>query len=144
MLNDVLADAIGLKNVETVGDGLMRIGTLAEETDLEDFANSVKLQLQADSVRISDAYNSVRRVAVVGGSGGDYVREAVRLGVDTFVSGSLGYHDMEDAVELGINLIEAGHYFTEFPVTEFLVELVAEMDEDIYVEVADSNMTRLV
>jgi len=143
-VNDILADIIGLTDVQPFGDGLGRIGVLPEESDLDDFANSIKLQLQADAIRVSDAYNSVRRVAVVGGSGGDYIKDAIACGADTFVSGSIGYHDMEDSSELGINLIEAGHYFTEFPVTEYLQELISEISEDIYIEIADSNMTRLV
>ena len=143
-VNDILADAIGLSDVVPFGGGLGRIGTIDGEGSLDDFAYSVKLQLQADAIRISDAYNSPKRVAVVGGSGGDYIKDAIEVGADTFVSGSIGYHDMEDAPELGINLIEAGHYFTEFPVTEFLSGLIAEIDEDVYVEVADSNMSHLV
>lgn len=144
-VNDLIAEAIGLVDVSPFGDdGLGRIGSLTEERDLEDFAADVKLQLAADSVRYADAYNKVKRVAIVGGDGKDYVKNAVSAGADTYVSGRLSYNVMEEATDMGINLVEAGHYFTEFPVTGFFSELVTAIDEDIYVEVADSNMIKIL
>ena len=51
---------------------------------------------------------------------------------------------MEEAAEMGINLIEAGHYYTELPVTEFFSELILKFDSEIYTEIADSNMIRTI
>ena len=93
-------------------------------------------------MRVADGYNTVNRVAAVGGDGKDLLRAAIETGADTFLSGRLSYNVMEEAAELGINLIEAGHYFTEFPITEYFSELVTKYDEDIYTEIADSNMIR--
>ena len=144
-VNDILADILGLKNVVPFGEGgLGRVGELSEECDLDDFADSVKLQLAADGIRVADACNSVKRVAVVGGEGKDFISDAIAAGADTYVSGNLSYHSMVDASEIGINLIEAGHYFTEFPVTEFLEQLARDIDGETYVEVVESNMIRLV
>ena len=142
-VNDLIAEAIGLVDVAPFGeDGLGRIGNLSEERDLEDFAADVKLQLAANAVRYADAYNKVKRVAIVGGDGKDYVKDAVKSGADTYVSGRLSYNVMEEATDMGINLLEAGHYFTEFPVTGFFSELITSIDEDVYVEIADSNMIK--
>ncbi len=143
-VNDILAEEIGLRDVAPFGeDGLGRIGNLAEESELESFAEDVKIALGADSVRYSDGYNSVRRVAVVGGDGKDYVRDAIAAGADTYLSGRLSYNVMEEAADMGINLVEAGHYFTEFPITSFFSKLVLELDDGVYVEIADSNMIKL-
>ena len=144
-VNDLLAEAIGLVDIEPFGEeGLGRIGTLPEETTLEEFCNDVKISLEADGVRFADAYNPVRRVAVVGGDGKDFVRDAISDGADTYLSGRIGYNVMEEAAEMGINLVEAGHYFTEQPVCEFFASLVTSLDENVRVEVANSNMIRLV
>ena len=51
---------------------------------------------------------------------------------------------MEEAAEMGINLIEAGHYFTEQHITEFFRELLIDFDPNLYVEVADSNMIKSI
>ena len=98
--------------------------------------------LASDCIRTADAYNSVKRVAVVGGDGKDFVRDAILAGADTYVSGRLSYNVMEDAADMGINLIEAGHYFTEFPVTEFFASLAKAYAPNATVEIADSNMIK--
>ncbi len=144
-VNDILADVIGLVDVVPFGEGnLGRIGTLPTETDLDVFASDVKESLSCDCVRVADAYNSVKRVAVVGGDGKDYVTQALEAGADTYVSGRLSYNVMEEAGEMGINLIEAGHYFTEFPVTEFFASLIVGIDANITVEIEDSNMIKVI
>lgn len=144
-VNDILAERLGLVDVEAFGSGgLGRIGTLPEERALDEFAEIVKMQLEADSVKISDAYNPVKRVALVGGDGKDFVKEAIDAGADTYLSGRISYNVMEEASEMGINLIEAGHYFTEYPVTSFFLSLISSIDGNAYIEIIDSNMIKLI
>ena len=144
-VNDMLCDYIGLSDVTPFGeDGLGRIGSLPEERELESFAEDVKMQLGADTVRFADAYNPVKRIALVGGDGKDYVKAAIAAGADTYLSGRISYNIMEEADEMGINLIEAGHYFTEFPVTSFFSSLVSSLDGNAYIEIADSNMIKAI
>jgi dinuclear metal center YbgI/SA1388 family protein len=142
-VNDILADILGLGDVQSFGEGGMgRIGTLCEDYDLEQFADVVKMSLGADAVRIADAYNPVKPVALVGGDGKSFVQDAIKAGADTYLSGRISYNVMEEASEMGINLIEAGHYFTEYPVTRYLSKLVSGIDGNAYIEIADSNMIK--
>ena len=144
-VNDCLAKLLGLLDVEELSDdGLGRIGHLECETSLEEFAERVKSALGIDRLTASDAYNPVYTVALVGGDGKGYVNDAVMMGADTYLSGRIGYNVMEEASDVGINLIEAGHYFTEFPVTELFAALVSSIDGNAYVEIADSNMIKTV
>ena len=144
-VNDRLCDRIGLFNTSPFGEGFLgRVGTLEEQYELLDFAYRIKTALGADSVKYADAFNPVQRIAVVGGDGKDYLKAAIAEGADTFISGRIGYNVMEEAAEMGINLIEAGHFFTEQPVTEFFVELMGEIDPDAYVEVLDSNLIKVI
>lgn len=144
-VNDILAKKLGLVDVSRFGEGgLGRIGTFTEDRSLDDFADYVKNQLGADAVRVADAYNPVKRVALVGGDGKDFVKDALLSGADTYVSGRIGYNVMEEASDVGINLVEAGHYFTEFPVTSFFASLVSALDGNAYVEIADSNMIKTI
>ena len=144
-VNDTLSDLIGILNTRSFGEGdLGRIGNIDEGISIEDFAARIKLSLGADAIRYSDALNTVKRVAVVGGDGKDYIKSAISEGADTFVSGRIGYNIMEEAAEMGINLIEAGHYFTEQPVTEFFRELVMDFEPDAYVEIVSSNNIKLI
>ncbi len=126
-VNDTLADLLGIRDTVPFGaDGetLGRIGSLPEAMPFSDFCALVKQRLGAPVLLASDAGRPVSRVAVLGGEGGDDLEAALLAGADTFVSGRLGYHRMIDAPETGINLIEAGHYFTEFPVLPVLEKFV--------------------
>ena len=86
----------------------------------------------------------VKTDAVVGGDGKDFVLDAIKAGADTYISGRISYNIMEEASEMGINLIEAGHYFTEFPITQRLAELVAKFDGNALIEIADTNMIKTI
>ena len=144
-VNDQLCDLIGLFDTRPVGEGdIGRIGRIDEECSLEDFVYRLKDQLGLQGVLVSDGYNRVNTIAVLGGDGKDYVKAALDAGADTYISGRISYNIMEEAAEMGINLIEAGHYFTEFPVTSFFSNILNRLDSQMYVEVIDSNMIKLL
>ncbi len=143
-VNDLLAESLDLSGVVPFGEGgLGRIGELDEQMPLDEFAYVLKEQLAAPRVFLADGYTPVRRVAVVGGDGKDFIADAIAAGADTFVSGHLGYNRMEEAAERGINFVEAGHYYTEQRVTEFFDSLIREAAPEIVVETIDSNLIRL-
>ena len=74
----------------------------------------------------------IRRVGVMGGSGRNYIRNAVKSDADAYVTGDLGYHDF---MEYGrcILLIDASHRATELPVLDKIQErlLTSGMGEKI-------------
>ena len=136
-VNDILAKLLELKDTEPLVNGdeaIGRIGELDSKTALSLFAKKVKCALGAPCVLYADSGKPVKRVAVLGGEGGDDIAAAIASGADTYVSGRLGYHNMTDAPEMGINLIEAGHFYTEDPVCSFLAELVSDIDGSIRTE----------
>ncbi len=144
-VNDTLCELIGIKDAVPFGEGdLGRIGSLDEEYTMEDFAYMLRTTLGAEGIMVADAYIPIQRVAVVGGDGKGYVSAALAAGADTYISGNIGYNVMAEAGEMGINLIEAGHFFTEQPVTSYFQSLLMRMDTDMYVEILDSNVIKLI
>ena len=149
-VNDVLASLLGLKNVEVFyGEGLPigRIGDIDGEITLLDFARKVKVALDAPFVSVTDSGRALRRVAVLGGGGKDFVGAAATAGADTYVSGELGHHVMTDEPDVVVdplNLIEAGHFYTEHPVCEAICKMVAEIDGSIQCEIMSSNPIKAV
>ena len=144
-VNDRLADMLGMYDAQPFGEGdLGRIGTIYEPMELQDFAYRIKQLVGADAVRYADGFSDVHRVAIVGGDGKGYVKAALDAGADTYVSGRIGYNVMEEAPEMGINLIEAGHFFTEQHITEFFRDLILDFDPNIYVEIVDSNVIKTI
>ena len=117
-VNDALVDALRLEDPGPLSpeDGIGRIGSLPQPMALADFVREVSHALGCNGVRYSDAGKTVSRVAVGGGSCGDYTDQAIACGCDTFVTADLGYHQFLDAPGKGINLIDAGHFPTEDPV----------------------------
>ena len=149
-VNDSLSKALGLSGVEVFdGEGMPigRVGELDEAMSLEDFAMRVKEALGCPFVLVSDAGLRVKRVAVLGGEGGDFVREARAAGADTYLSGRLGYHTMTDApdvIDRPINLIEAGHFYTEQVVCAALRDMVREADAEIVCDIYNSNRIKSI
>ena len=149
-VNDVLASLLGLKNIEVFyGEGLPigRIGDIDEEIALLDFARKVKVALDAPFVSVTDSGRELRRVAVLGGGGKDFLGAAAAAGADTYVSGELGHHVMTDEPDVVVdplNLIEAGHFYTEHPVCEAICGMVAEIDGSIQCEIISSNPIKAV
>ncbi len=133
-VNDMLASLLDLKNVKAFGEGdetLGRVGELECAMDIKSFAEKVKTVLCAPSVSYTDSGRPAFRVAVLGGSGSDDIKAAIKAGADTYVSGELKYHDMTDSAEIGINLLAAGHFYTENPVCHVLKEVIIGTGENI-------------
>lgn len=112
-VNDLLCAALGIAAPLPFGDGLGRIGALVGEPSAKEFAVHVKAVLGAPFVLCGDAMRPVSRVAVVGGSGKSEIVAAIGAGADTLISGRLSYETVNEAHDMGINLLEAGHFYTE-------------------------------
>ena len=142
-VNDVLAAKLGLENVEIVnpqnGIGLMRCGDVAEQS-LESFLALVKECLGCDGLRYVSGRQSVRKVAVGGGSCAGGMLEARSAGCDTFVTADVKYNQFWDAYDLGMNLIDAGHFHTENPVVTVLADKIATAFPEIQVEISKTHI----
>lgn len=111
--------------------GCGRIGELAEDTDLQSFLSICKSALKTNGLRYHDAGLPVKRLAVMGGSGGDCIALAKSLGCDTYVTADIKYNGFLDAKELGINLIDADHFCTENVIIPVLHEKLSEKFGDV-------------
>jgi len=100
--------------------GSGRIGQLAEEMTLREFAEQVAAALPATAqgIRVSgDLDRMVHTVAVCGGAGDAYLGAAHASGADVYVTADLRHHRAEEArAELGAPaLIDAAHWASEWP-----------------------------
>ena len=140
-VNDCLAETLALVDPGPLGDpdGLCRMGTLAEPMPLREFVRRVCRALGANGVRYAGTGALVRRVAVGGGSCGDYEDAVIAAGCDTFVTSDLSYHQFLDAAGKGINLIDAGHFPTEDPVCRKLVSHLTEQFPELSVQKSASH-----
>jgi dinuclear metal center YbgI/SA1388 family protein len=147
-VNDVLAKKLALVNVQVVDPdgtdengnewGLLRMGEVPEQP-LDAFLNRVKTLLGCEGLRYVDGGKPVRKVAVGGGSCAGEMLDALRAGCDTFVTADVKYNQFWDARDLGINLIDAGHFATENPVVAVLAQKIAAAFPEIEVKVSETH-----
>ena len=65
--------------------------------------------------------------------------QAVAAGCDTFVTADLKYNQFRDAYDLGLNLIDAGHFHTESPVCGYLAEQLQAAFPGIAVKISEKQ-----
>lgn len=119
-VNDVLAQRLGLTEVQPFGEGgLGRVGQLLQPLNPEELAQQVGEELSTH-LKVANARRPIRRLALVGGSGGSFWRDAQAAGADALLTGEAGHHDGIDAVQQGMTLLVAGHFSTERPMVEEL------------------------
>ena len=141
-VNDCLAAKLGLSEVEVIDPagkdsqgrayGLLRGGVI-EEMSAEAFAEHVKAALDCEGLRYADGGKAIRRVAVGGGSCSDALGRIAALDYDALVTADCKYNAFADAKELGITLVDAGHFQTENPVCTVLAEKLQEAFPEIEV-----------
>jgi len=102
--------------------GLGRIGKLPTPLSPEQLAALVRERLGCPPVKYTPGRTPIERVAVCGGSGGDLLERAWELGAQALVTGDVRHHQLLEAREIGITLIDAGHYATEAVVLTTLLE----------------------
>jgi dinuclear metal center YbgI/SA1388 family protein len=66
------------------------------------------------------------RVGIITGGAGGAIERAAAAGLDTFITGEGNHHSTFDALELGINVLYAGHYATETLGVRALAEHLAQ------------------
>lgn len=103
--------------------GLGRIGSLPEPVMLGVYADQLRKILSAPALRyVGDPAAKISKVALCSGSGGSLLYEAVRSGADVLVTGDVTYHEARDAEDLGLALIDAGHFPTEIIMVQEIAE----------------------
>ena len=130
-VNEVLAGIFGMREMEAFAEGCGRVGSI-EPVTVPELAKKAQKELAsrcnqpfngpAVQVKFADTGKTVRRLAVISGAGGSLFEDAIARGADCLLTGEANHHHAIDAKRLGLSLIAAGHYATEFPVTAAVSE----------------------
>ena len=147
-VNDVLAARLGLSDVHVLNPlgadaqgrewGLLR-GGLVTCQPLAEFLPFVKERLGCEGLRYVDGGRPVHKVAVGGGACASELMDAVQAGCDTFITADVKYNQFWDAKDLGLNLIDAGHFYTENPVVGYLAEKIAARFPEVTVRISEKH-----
>lgn len=141
-VNFALADKLGMYDCTQYG--MMRVGYVTEEK-YADIIGKVKQCLEVSALRIvGDVEKSIRKIAVIGGAGGDFVNEAYKLGCDLLITGECKYDQAQNAFKTGISLISAGHFETENPVVSKLCKILQNRLNIDVEEVTPRNIFEII
>lgn len=128
-----VADVLGLDGREPFGamgpEHIGQRGRLTEPTSVADLTAALDdaLDTGGRGVQLVDAGSAeVEDVAIVTGSGVDWLDEAVDVGADVLVTGEGKQKVYHEAQEAGVNVVLAGHYATE----TFGVQALQDLAED--------------
>ncbi len=100
-----------------------RVGSVST-LSLRALANVVERVLGSRARLAGDLCGPIARVAVVPGSGADFIDDAVSSGADVLVTGDVSHHRAREANELGMAVIDPGHAPTERPGVKALYSFV--------------------
>lgn len=128
-INDVLAQILGLKEIEGAGE-FVKTGMI-DATPLEDFAHQVKEILGCENIKIINpqAVNIVWKVALCSGSGADLINSC---DADVFITGDVKYHSAIEALDKAV--FDVGHFESERVILPVLQELLTDVDTFIATE----------
>jgi len=151
-MNDILAKKLELQDVKPFAmiddvHGLGRIGELTSDLSLVELSEKIKHQWLQEVVYELKTVDCgiggrAKKIAVIGGSGGKYIHDAKVAGADVLVTGDVTYHTAVDAMEMGLNLVDVGH-FAEVVMEEHIAGLLAErFDVEVVVQSVAKNPIR--
>ncbi len=123
--------------------GIGRVGRLAQPMALRDLAQIVKESFSLQGLRfIGDENKIIKKVAVVGGSGRDFIHQAAFKGADCLVTGDINYHDGHEAMILGMAILDGGHHMEHImkqAVAEYLHNKLSQTGSDTEVLVSSAS-----
>ena len=156
-VNASLAEALGLTGVRPLAPlpqdercGLGSIGDFARPISADELVARLRTYCAPPWILAAGTRpESIRRVAVCGGSGSDMAELALAQGAEAYITAEVKHHTARWAEEAGLWLLDAGHFPTENPAMPLLAEklrrLLAERGADIPVLLArqDTPLTLL-
>lgn len=132
--NAVLARRLGLTSTESFGlhkgVAIGVAGTAPKELKRRDELVSILAQLlgipAGDIKLIAGGPDSIRKIGVITGGAGSAISQAHAAGCDTYITGEGAHHTYFEAMELGVNVVYAGHYATETIGVQALAEHLSD------------------
>ena len=115
-------------------------GNLKKPLMTLDFVNFVKHALNAPALRFAGGEKMIKTVALVAGSGMDYIFDAVKSGADAFLTADVKYHSWPIALEHSIVIADAGHFYTESGVRDVFKEEFGKHFKDIDAVVSSADI----
>lgn len=140
---DAAAEELGLRNPQVLHttyeddisrEGFGRFGKLPQMMTLLECAEYVKRKFSLTSVNIyGDLHKKVQTAAICGGSGKDFVEDAIHVGADVYITGDISHHTGIDSIAQNLMIIDAGHYGIEKIFIPYMKDFLKNQMPDVKV-----------
>lgn len=100
-----------------------RVGTWPTPEPAGIVLQKIKRALKRDVLPFAGNIDAVvTKVALLGGAGAGFMKEAKAAGAQLYLTGDMRYHEAQEAVKLGLVAVDGGHFGTEHLVVSDLQE----------------------
>jgi dinuclear metal center YbgI/SA1388 family protein len=84
--------------------------------NLVEFSKLVKESLNCKKIKLycNDENEVISRIAFCGGSGSEFISDAICREANVYITGDIKYHEAQNALKNNLSIIDAGHYYTEY------------------------------
>ena len=121
-------------NEKAFGKGIGIVAKIEDEISVGEYAKKVKEAFSLENVMVfGNLDTKISKLAVVPGSGRSMISEAKSTGADVFLTGDIGHHEGLDAVDMGMCVIDAGHYGLEQVFIDDMKDLIRTHFSDMNV-----------
>ncbi|QAA31745.1 Nif3-like dinuclear metal center hexameric protein [Clostridium manihotivorum] len=152
-MNDTIVELLGFESEKILeptkvpnfeGSGIGRLIKLESAIKLSDLVQDIKSKLGINNLRFTgDLNKEVKKIAIINGSGQDFFEISNRYGADCIITGDTTYHYVSDYNEMGISILDIGHFGSEWPlfinICNRLKEKFIAVDKNIKVVISKST-----
>ncbi len=136
-INETIVNILGFKSNQIIEPsdykncGIGRLVKLEKEISFSHVIEIVKEKLNIKNMRVVKGSEKVKVIAIINGSGQDLFYKARNLGAGCIISGDTTYHFALDFKEMGISIVDAGHFSTEYLAFLKTLEFLKEKFKDV-------------
>jgi len=144
-INTSLAERLGLIDCRLLTEcGLGAIGRLQKPVNYLDFIGTIRAKLDCTYVRYTrPAKEQVQTVALCGGSGAEFIDEAINQGADVYLTADCKYHEFQDA-DGRIGLIDIDHWYSERHAREIFRDIIEPLGVKCIISEKDKSPIQIV
>ena len=149
-INTRLADKLGISDYRILipsspntPTGLGVIGRLSAPMSYSDFIARVHDTLDCTYVRYTRAAkDTVQTVALCGGSGAEFIGEAIAQGADVYLTADCKYHEFQDA-DGQIGLIDIDHWISERHARDIFRDILTPLGVQCFISESDRTPIKI-
>lgn len=140
---DYLAELLGLRNVGTMdtdASGFCKEGMPDSPCSAGEYIDRIchRLGLDKRSLTFSgDLDDMIYKVGLCTGAGAEFAENAKEAGCDLFITGDVKHHQAQEAKEMGMNILDIGHYGSE---KIFSANMAAYLRENTDLTIMESDV----